>query len=213
MAFKFTTANSQRLVSANINLSSVYPITMAAWFRAAPISETYITLCGGKDDLNNVLRLGSNPTGGDQTIKNVVAISRTTVVSTASSGPVVGDGTTWNHGAGVFAASNSRRAFANGIGGSTATITRDLAGLDVIVVGAYTTNFSNADIAEVGVWNVVLSDREIASLAKGMTCDKVRPQSLVFYAPLVRNVQDMREGVTITNENTATVSDHPRVYA
>jgi hypothetical protein len=46
-----------------------------------------------------------------------------------------------------------------------------------------------------------------------MTCDKVRPQSLVFYAPLVRNLQDVRGGLTITNNNTAAVANHTRVYA
>lgn len=71
----------------------------------------------------------------------------------------------------------------------------------------------DGDIAEVGVWNVALTAAEIASLADGMTCDKVRPQSLVFYAPLVRDLQDVRGGLTITNTNTATVANHPRVYA
>ena len=68
-------------------------------------------------------------------------------------------------------------------------------------------------IAECGIWNVALTADEIASLADGMTCDKVRPQSLVFYAPLVRDLVDVRGGLTITNNNTATVADHPRVYA
>ena len=71
----------------------------------------------------------------------------------------------------------------------------------------------NGDLAEVGIWNAALTAAEIASLAKGMTCDKVRPQSLVFYAPLIRNLQDVRGGLTITNHNTATVANHPRVYA
>ena len=68
-------------------------------------------------------------------------------------------------------------------------------------------------IAEVGIWNAALTAEEIASLADGMTCDKVRPQSLVFYAPLVRDLIDYKGGLAITNTNTATVADHPRVYA
>ncbi len=68
-------------------------------------------------------------------------------------------------------------------------------------------------IAEVGIWNAALTAEEIASLAKGMTCDKVRPQNLVFYAPLVRDLVDQKGGLTITNNNGATVADHPRVYA
>jgi hypothetical protein len=76
-------------------------------------------------------------------------------------------------------------------------------------LGAYLTGL----IAEVGIWNAALTAAEIASLADGMTCDKVRPQSLVFYAPLVRDLIDVKGGLTITNNNTATVANHPRVYA
>jgi hypothetical protein len=67
--------------------------------------------------------------------------------------------------------------------------------------------------AGTGIWNVALTAAEIASLAGGMTCDKVRPQSLVFYAPLVRDLIDVKGGLTITNNNGATVANHPRVYA
>jgi hypothetical protein len=66
--------------------------------------------------------------------------------------------------------------------------------------------------AEVGIWNVALSATELSSLAKGMTCDKVRPQSLVFYAPLVRDLIDQKGGLAITNNNAATVANHPRIY-
>jgi hypothetical protein len=66
--------------------------------------------------------------------------------------------------------------------------------------------------ADVGIWNVALTAAEIASLAKGMACDKVRPQSLVFYAPLARDLIDVRGGRAITNNNTATVANHTRIY-
>jgi len=73
--------------------------------------------------------------------------------------------------------------------------------------------FWDGKIAEAGIWNTDLNDNEVKSLAAGMTCDKVRPQSLVFYAPLVRDLIDYKGGLTITNNNTATVANHPRVYA
>jgi hypothetical protein len=46
-----------------------------------------------------------------------------------------------------------------------------------------------------------------------MTCDKVRPNALVFYAPLIRSLQDLSRAAAITNNNAATVANHPRVYA
>ena len=67
-------------------------------------------------------------------------------------------------------------------------------------------------MAEVGIWNVALNAAEIASLARGMTCDKVRPRNLVFYAPLVRDLIDAKGGLAIANNNGATVANHPRIY-
>lgn len=67
-------------------------------------------------------------------------------------------------------------------------------------------------IAEVGIWSVVLSDDEIASLANGVAPIKVRPQSLVFYSPMIRNVQDVRGGLALTQTGSPTIAAHPRIY-
>jgi hypothetical protein len=124
---------------------------------------------------------------------------------------------TWHHAAAVFTSNVSRTAYINGGNSGTNTSSLTLNTPTSVVIGArYNTTlgfYFGGDIAEVGVWNVALTAEEIASLADGMTCDKVRPQSLVFYAPLVRDLQDVRGGLTITNNNTATVANHPRVYA
>lgn len=82
-----------------------------------------------------------------------------------------------------------------------------------LTIGYLPINYFPGIISEVGIWNSALTAAEIASLAKGMTCDKIRPQSLVFYAPLVRDLIDQKGGLTITNNNGATVAAHPRVYA
>ncbi len=96
-------------------------------------------------------------------------------------------------------------------GGATTTT------LDRFAIGASLRTspslYFDGTIAEVGIWNAALTAAEVASLAKGMTCDKVRPQSLVFYAPLVRDLIDYKGGLTLTNNNSATVANHPRVYA
>jgi hypothetical protein len=124
----------------------------------------------------------------------------------------------WVHGCAVFTSSASRTVYRNGA--SNGTNTTDVGSqntADSIAVGARSNGsfglIFNGLLAEVGVWSVALTAAEIASLADGMTCDKVRPQSLVFYAPLVRDIQDVRGGLTITNNNTATVAVHPRVYS
>lgn len=70
----------------------------------------------------------------------------------------------------------------------------------------------NGDIAEVAIWNTKISDSEIKSLGKGFLPLSVRPQSLVRYWPLVRNLSEIRNGTAVTNNNT-TPSPHPAVYA
>jgi hypothetical protein len=123
---------------------------------------------------------------------------------------------TWIHLCGVFTSASSRSLYVNGslIGTNDVGIGSSNSYTRITIGGNHVqTFFTNGNIAEVGIWNAALTADEIASLAKGMTCDKVRPQSLVFYAPLVRELQDVRGGLTITNNNTATVANHPRVYA
>jgi hypothetical protein len=122
------------------------------------------------------------------------------------------------HACGVFTSNSSRTVFLNA--GSSATSTNSItpSGLNVIDISSRLLSgvrglFFDGKLAEVGIWNAALTAAEIAALAKGMTCDKVRPQSLVFYAPLVRDLIDSKGGLTITNNNGATVANHTRVYA
>jgi len=70
---------------------------------------------------------------------------------------------------------------------------------------------ANARMAEVAIYNTTLTAAEVGSLADGMTPDRVSPQGLVLYAPLVRDLIDLK-GNTLTNNNT-TVVDHPRIYS
>jgi len=117
---------------------------------------------------------------------------------------------TWYHAASVCVSPFNFLAYFNGTAGAQTTVTTGTGPtlLNATVIGA-----SDTVIAEVGIWNAALTAAEVASLAKGMTCDKIRPQSLVFYAPLVRDLIDAKGGLTITNNNGATVANHPRVYA
>jgi hypothetical protein len=136
----------------------------------------------------------------------------------ASASPVAGQ---WSHMAASTTSANTldQKFYFNGSQLSTVvnrnTLTSGITNAVVPQINGRNgaNNLSSFQAAEVGIWNAALTAAEIASLAKGMTCDKVRPQSLVFYAPLVRDLQDARGGLAITNNNGATVANHPRVYA
>ena len=209
MAYDFTAASNQYL-SAPAPVTTL-PITMACWFRVASPSTFNAILStsttGGLPNRHtllvnvNELRLQTQFDGG---------VPATATATAAAS-------TEWHHGAAVVDSIASRTVFLDGGNSNTNTTRLGTVTPTALHIGArFATSFggfTNGLIAEVGIWNVALTADEIASLAKGMTCDKVRPQSLVYYAPLVRDLQDVRGGLTITNNNTATVANHPRVYA
>lgn len=87
-----------------------------------------------------------------------------------------------------------------------------------VTVGAGARNnavidYANGSIAEVGMWNAALTPAEMKSLAAGFIPAQIRPQSLMLYAPLVRDLIDVRDGRAITNVNSATVATHPRIIS
>jgi len=219
MAYQFVQANSQSLdcdLSADAGVSNT-PLTVAAWFyvttipnfspSAFPIVDMQIagtTVQGHRllvGATTSVLRFASvGPT--------VVQVNGATVLTPNS----------WHHGVGVIEASNSRLVYLDGTqdGASASdvtipTTTKLYVGTQKAPGGGFAA-YHDGLIAEVGIWDVALNAEEIASLAKGMICERVRPQSLKHYIPLVRELLDVRFAGTITNINNATAATHPRVY-
>jgi hypothetical protein len=141
--------------------------------------------------------------------------ARTTASGSAASAQTATDIAlnAWFHSAAVFDSATSRRAYLNGVASSVNTTNRTPAGIDRGRLGtANLSDYINGRLAEVGIWDAALTAAEIALLAQGFSPALVRPQSLVFYAPLVRDLVEVARGVTLTNNNGATVVDHPRLY-
>jgi hypothetical protein len=209
MAYNFN-GTSQYLSTASAPASGT-PMTIAAWCRG-PVGA------GGRAVAAVGVNAGTHRNQLNMNGTTVQVFSQgATAGHTHDTGTIASTGALF-HFAGVFSSSSSRTGYINGVAGTTGIVdVGSQNAANTITIGArWNTsigNYYDNDIAEVGVWNVELTAAEIASLAKGMTCDKVRPQSLVFYAPLVRNLQDVRGGLTITNNNGVLVAVHPRVFA
>ena len=97
----------------------------------------------------------------------------------------------WNHACAVHAASNDRRAYLNGGNKATSTNDRGVSSIDLFTIGALglatPTAFMSGSIAEAAVWDVALTDAEVAILGLGYSPLMVRPQNLTFYVPLIRD--------------------------
>lgn len=216
MAYDFTAASSQFLSVASAPATAA-PLTMACWFRSTTITTAYGLICLNSTTAidRHALLLRGDVVGDPVSFSSAAGASVTQANTTTSF-----TANTWSHACGVLSSSGIRTVYLNagGVGADTTILTPT--GLTQTSIGAqrFSTfpsgvSFMSGQIAEVGIWNAALTAAEIASLAKGMTCDKIRPQSLVFYAPLVRDLIDQKRGLTITNNNGATVATHPRVYA
>ena len=78
------------------------------------------------------------------------------------------------------------------------------------VGGAFNARF-NGRIAEAAIYNRVITPDEAAMHAAGYSCLHFQ-RGLIFYAPLIRDAQDIAGGLTPTITGT-TIIDHPRIYA
>jgi hypothetical protein len=211
MAYDFNGSN-QSLTMSSASVSSL-PVTMACWFNSRSNSAIQVLVCISSTTARYFLAARGDLSG------DPIHVSGPDISTRANS--TAGYSTnTWHHACAIIESQNSRTIYLDGGNSATNTVASvDLPAVNQIIgaqrvnSGSSPASFTNGLIAEVGIWNVALTAEEIASLAKGMTCDKVRPQSLVFYAPLVRDLVDAKGGLTITNNNTATVANHPRVYA
>jgi hypothetical protein len=215
MAYDFNGTN-QRLSTASAPATNV-PLTMACWFKtdSVTVDQTLVYITNSAANPSRFALFIAGTSVGDP-LRAFVAGTNNTPSAILDFGTVTAG--SWSHAAGVFTSATSRRAYLNASESSENTANVGAATMSSMEIGARsdfgnTALFMEGQIAEVGIWNVALTAAEVASLADGMTCDKVRPQSLVFYAPLVRDLIDVKGGVTITNNNTATVANHPRVYA
>ncbi len=219
MAYQFNGTN--QYLSTAFPPVTAPPLTMVCWFRTNNVTSTQNLMEIGTDSgtgshgfrLFTMGALVGDPIQADYGSQGLptgqVAIAISTTGYTAAN---------YFHAAAVFPDNQTATVFLNGGGSATATGTALTPAITRLRVGARVQNgalglYRQGEIAEVGVWNAALTAAEIASLARGMTCDKVRPQNLVFYAPLVRNLQDVKGGLTITNNNGATVANHPRIYS
>lgn len=213
MAYKFATASSQYLELAAAPVTAV-PLSISLWFNTANVSnvDSLFTIQDGNGNDQFLLYYGGNDFV-------VMTIQGSTLVSATRA--ITGLTNQWVHVCGVYSAINNRQAWVNGVSGganiNTGTATPNAANIDTVRVNVRyyagsLGSYGNANIAEIAVYNTALGEDEIVMLSKGFSASLVKPQNLVYYAPLIRDLGDIRGGLIHTNNNGATVSAHPKIY-
>lgn len=211
MARDFAQASSQAL-EVNSAPISAYPYSMSMWFYNK--DDT-----GDKWPFQMSDRLGDNGIQGLRLDDNekITAISYDgTTFNGASTAPGSVTNNTWQHAGGVWTSATSRAAFVNGGGKGTNTTNIAIGTLNTTSIGRLNTGtpggYHDGYIAECGIWNVALTDAEMAILGLGVSPLLVRPESLVFYVPLVRDDDnDLVGGLNLAEIDTPGIIAHTRV--
>jgi len=190
------------------------PLTIACWFYSS--STTTPQRLVGVINPTTWARWDINLRGQAGATVGASAFTGSTINSAATTTSYTAN--TWSHACGVFTSDSSRTAYLNAAGTGSTAVNASVTGVSAIRVGVVQdsnglSQYLAGRIAEVGIWSAELTVAEINSLARGVSCDKVRPQSLRFYAPLTRELIDVRSGIALTNINSATTGDHLRMYS
>jgi hypothetical protein len=182
MARLFTSASSQYLENTSAVLTSM-PFTMACWFRSSDITTTQTAMALGASGSNDRWALFLAGAQAGDFLQAASVQSGTTTAAATTTGFLAD---TWHHGCAVFASANSRSIYIDGgskgsNAGSSTPGTPNRTSIGARNSSGVYGVFMSGRIADAGIWNVALSDAEVAALAKGLHPTRMRPDALVAF--------------------------------
>lgn len=189
------------------------PLSISCWFEPdeATANDAIISIAKAAST-NDYVRLWIHGTlaGRPLTFQSQTGGSFGTECQSST---VITNGTLY-HGGAMYTSSSSYSVIVNGsveatVNPSIAAPTNlDRIGIGVQASSALSLQFDGR-VSEVGIWNVALSTEDWAALGDGFSPRLVRPDALVFCAPLVRDVIAVK-GPLLTATGTS-VFAHPRI--
>ena len=188
MARLFDDASFQYLeVDAAIITS--FPFSMSGWFYSDDI-DNYQAICSFTDkDLvaDRYLLIASGADTGDPVV-GYIQDANSSLISDSAATTTGYSANTWHQAGWVGASTTDNRAFIDGGSKGTSAFAREaIPAIDRASIGrsgdSTPSLYMSGRVAEVGFWNVALSDNEMASLGAGISPSRVRTGNLVGYWP------------------------------
>ena len=187
------------------------PFTIGCWFYSDDATANQDIVCISDKDVadQKFSLLAAGNVGGDPIAFGADAGGFANALT--SSGYTAD---TWHHACAVATSPTSRAVYIDGGSKGTNTTSRVPANLDRISIArrgdSSPSNYFSGGVAEVGLWNVALSDAEVATLAQGFSPLFIQPDNLVGYWRLIRDDDnDLVGGYDLSALNTPTVATHP----
>lgn len=164
--------SDQYLIKSSTPVTAV-PLTMAGWFKydsviADDAEHTVMSITQTGNFNEFTIEIGR--TGGANYAIAMVNFGNTTFGFALSTIPPIIN--TWHHVCGVFTSATSRTVYLDGGNSGTDTTNATPIGLNALTIGAVSNATGivkdfNGSLAEIGLWNRVLTATEIGQLAAG----------------------------------------------
>lgn len=182
------TASSSHYLEYIGAVRNTTPLTLACWYKTSDVSQTGILMIQSEEANSHYFYLYQHVSGviaqvGDGSGADFAA---STVAASAN---------VWTHACAVFASSSSRAAYINGTNKGTNSASHTPASIDLTMLGARYTGpgarslYYDGYIAEAAIWDIALSDAEVASLyvsaGVGIFPTDVQSGHLLAYWPLL----------------------------
>lgn len=220
MALQFDETTPDHLLYDPDAIIEAVPLTFACWFNRDVTSGELTLVAVSHDSFNHFFQLLTLGTGSGSNVDMVqrAGAGSTEARATSATGYTID---TWHHAAGTIytdtTEADRRQAFIDGVGGSIDTEVQAIptsANLQQTSIAANNTGGQpfGGFIAEVGIWNVRLSDGAIAALAEGVSPILVRSDALVAYWPLIGRYSpeiDLIGGIDMTLTGSPANVAHP----
>lgn len=190
------------------NFGLAEPMTFAARFNPSDVSVSG-TMVGLVDvtvsDAFSLFYFSDNTLA----VQSQDAGVSTGTAATGVTGATVGN---WYGAIGNFISSTSRAVyFSGGASGTNATSATPTA-MYKVRIGQRSGIWYKGSLADVAGWSVSLTADERDAYFKGFPARRIRPQSLKFHMPLVRELILNPTGPSVISDFSNTVSGHPRMY-
>lgn len=195
---------------------TAYPFSLAAWIKPdSSLANTATLTVGSIGAATARLALVDNSSSAGANHIDAFSVNGagTTAAANGTSNWAPG---VWTHRAGVWSVSNNRKTYGDGTleatntGGNTTDLTTYI---HTVFGGRYnggSPSSSTMKMAYMGMWDVALSDAEVASLAAGALPTSVQAAHLLIYPIWLGGAAvDQISGATLTTTNCAFDSDLP----
>lgn len=192
------------------------PVTVVGWYKSD--SDTAVQAVASIADKDSDVHyrvlglLGS--VGGDP----IAANERDASNNEWAASTVGYTANTWEHGLAEFGSATSRKVLIDGGNGDEETTSITPAGLDKTAIGVICRStlawFFSGKLAEVAIWDMVLSSQQKTDLANGAAASSIESGNLLAYWPLYDDADDESgnsKNLTAVGSPSFDTGDHPTI--